>query len=69
MKPIPQPASTFAGRLQRWRKSLGATQLEAAKQLGVPYKTYLNWEQATRVPAPWQQKLLLRSMQSTGSQA
>ena len=34
--------------LKSWRKARGWTQRKAAGQLGVPLKTYQNWEQGHR---------------------
>lgn len=64
MNPIPQPKSSFAGRLQRARQRLDKTQQETAALLEVPHKTYVNWEQAMRTPPSWQQKLLLKALRS-----
>jgi DNA-binding transcriptional regulator YiaG len=65
VRPIPQPATSFAGKLQRWRSRRKLTQEQASRELGVPYKTLVNWEQALRTPPEWQQKLLLRFMKGT----
>jgi DNA-binding transcriptional regulator YiaG len=41
-------ADTFASRLRAWRGS--RLQKEAAYILGVPLKTYVNWEQMRNTP-------------------
>ena len=63
MNPMPQPADSFAGKLQRWREQRGLKQTDAAETLGVPYRTYVNWEQSKRTPPDWQQQMLLMAME------
>ena len=37
-------------KLKKWREAQKLTQVAAAKQLGVPAKTYIDWEQGRRIP-------------------
>lgn len=36
--------------LKQWRNRLGLTQAEHARLLGIPKRTYSNWEKGTRMP-------------------
>jgi transcriptional regulator with XRE-family HTH domain len=47
--PVPPP-NTWAERLVQGRKSIGVTQREAAKQIGVDMSTLARWERAEREP-------------------
>lgn len=41
---------SFKRLLQEQRAVLGITKAEAARRLGVPYRTYQNWELGLRTP-------------------
>jgi DNA-binding transcriptional regulator YiaG len=59
----------FMGKLQAWRNvnvETGRgdfTQVQAAKFLGCPLKTYQDWEQGRCAPAGWVLTLLLIRME------
>ena len=38
--------------LKQWRKELNATQKEMAVFIGVPVRTWMNWEKGDRKPPP-----------------
>ena len=44
------PTSKFGRKLYRWRVSNGWTQAEAAKKLGVNWRTFVRWENGERLP-------------------
>jgi DNA-binding XRE family transcriptional regulator len=48
--PAPSPKG-WADRLVQGRKSIGVTQREAAKRIGVDMSTLARWERAEREPA------------------
>jgi DNA-binding XRE family transcriptional regulator len=48
--PLP-PATSLADRLVRGRESLGLTQKESAKRIGVDPSTLARWERGEREPA------------------
>lgn len=43
-------AMDVSERLLAWRKANGLRQVDAAARLGVPHKTYQNWELGRRHP-------------------
>jgi len=47
--PLPPP-KTWAERLVQGRKSMGVTQRQAAKRIGVDMSTLARWERAEREP-------------------
>ena len=55
--PLPA-AKTLAGRLTRYRVSLGITQKELAKQLGIDPCTLARWERGDRTPTGLYRKLV-----------
>jgi DNA-binding XRE family transcriptional regulator len=57
----PSPAGTaLGGRLRRWRRALGLTQVEAAYDLGVSPDSYQGWEADSYPPSPAMRAMLLR---------
>lgn len=54
---------SFKRRLAEARKALGFSKADAARSLGLPYRTYQNYELGYRVPqSPWLQKKLVESL-------
>jgi DNA-binding transcriptional regulator YiaG len=43
--------STFADDLKEWRSRMGFLQPHAAAWLGIPYRTYQEWEQGRSEPS------------------
>jgi DNA-binding transcriptional regulator YiaG len=57
------PTKTFAQALRRWRKAQGGiTKAEAARRLGVPYRTWQNWELGINEPRGLARRLILESL-------
>lgn len=46
-----KPSTPLASEMKEWRQSLKLTQAGAAEWLGVPLRTYQEWEQSRRDPA------------------
>ncbi|HIU79208.1 MAG TPA: helix-turn-helix domain-containing protein [Candidatus Avilachnospira avicola] len=44
------------------RMEAGLTQAELAEWLGIPKRTIENWEQGSRKPSPWLEKLLIEKI-------
>jgi DNA-binding transcriptional regulator YiaG len=40
----------FAALVRRWRKARGLSRPQAAKRLGIPYRTIQSWELGDRTP-------------------
>lgn len=45
--------------VMQWRLKAGLTQQEVADKLGIPKRTLENWEQGTRTPSEWTEKLVI----------
>jgi DNA-binding transcriptional regulator YiaG len=56
--------SSFAAALRSWRKGRRLTQQDAARLLGVPLRTWQNWEIGWRTPPPYRQRLVIRALGS-----
>ncbi len=48
--------------IKELRLKLGITQAELSKKLGVPLKTWVNWEQGKSNPVSWARKLLVKEL-------
>ena len=48
--------------IKELRLKLGVTQAKLSKELGVPLKTWVNWEQGLRQPVPWAKRLLIKEI-------
>lgn len=48
--------------IKELRLKLGITQAELSKKLGVPLKTWVNWEQSKSNPVSWARKLLVKEL-------
>jgi DNA-binding transcriptional regulator YiaG len=44
------PGTDFAGLVLKWRMARNLTQPKAATVLGVPYRTFQDWEAGRRTP-------------------
>jgi len=51
-------------RLREIRKNIGMTQEQMADFLGVPYRTYQNWELGTNEPPEWAFNMILEKISS-----
>ncbi len=60
-------ATTWGGQLKALREAKGLKQWQAAKALGVPLRTYQNWEQGHRDAQ--QPRLLLTRMDQARTKA
>lgn len=49
--------------IKELRLKLGVTQAEISKKLGVPLKTWVNWEQGLSSPVAWARRLLIKELQ------
>lgn len=48
--------------LKEARTKLGVSQAEISKTLGIPLKTWVNWEQGLSSPVSWARKLLVKEL-------
>ena len=61
---ISEPTGDFAADLRQLRKDLGLTQTRAAALLGVPMRTYQDWEGSEHNPPPYVQRMALITLQA-----
>ena len=54
----------FAGTVRRWRRLRELTQRDAAKRLGVPYRTFQAWELGARTPRGIAKWLIVARLQT-----
>lgn len=52
----------FRAAVRRWRQQLGLTQPEAAKRLGVPFRTFQAWELGARTPRGIAKRLIIATL-------
>lgn len=48
--------------IAKWRKAAGLTQKEMSDIFEIPKRTIENWEQGSREPAPWAEKLVVAEL-------
>lgn len=56
------PRHSFAAKLRAARRTRTQNQHEAARALGVPLGTYVQWEQGRFVPGTFKQRAVLEKM-------
>lgn len=56
-------AENDTNEIKELRLKLGVTQAEISKTLGVPLKTWVNWEQGLSSPVSWARRLLIKELQ------
>lgn len=54
---------TFSEKLKSARAETGLSQVKASAALGVPRRTYENWEAGSRVPAEYVQESVLKKLE------
>ena len=54
---------SIGDELKEARAKLGVSQAEISKTLGVPLKTWVNWEQGLSSPVSWARRLLMKELQ------
>jgi DNA-binding transcriptional regulator YiaG len=45
-----KPGETLPDLLKKWREAKGLTKADAARTLGIPYRTLQDWELGNRTP-------------------
>jgi DNA-binding transcriptional regulator YiaG len=56
----------FSDALRSWRARRKLTQAVAARLIGVPIRTWQNWEIGWRVPRQYHQRLVLEAIRRLG---
>lgn len=51
-----------ANQIKQARTEAGLTQREMSDALGIPLRTIQGWEEGTRTPAPWIEKLIVKEL-------
>ena len=51
-------------RIKQARTEAGLTQREMSDALGIPRRTIQGWEEGTRTPAPWIEKLVVKELKT-----
>ena len=51
-------------RIKQARTEAGLTQREMSDALGIPLRTIQCWEEGTRTPAPWIEKLVVKELKT-----
>ena len=54
----------FAGRILRARLNRAMSQAQAARELGVPLRTFCSWERGERVPATYTRLTMLSRLKN-----
>lgn len=49
-------------QIKQVRTEAGLTQREMSDALGIPLRTIQGWEEGTRTPAPWIEKLIVKEL-------
>ena len=51
-------------RIKQARTEAGLTQREMSDALGIPLRTIQGWEEGTRTPASWIEKLVVKALKT-----
>jgi len=54
----PEQNKPFPRLLRRYRRKHGLTRADASRRLGVPYRTWQDWEAGRHTPRGWALKLI-----------
>ena len=51
-------------QIKQARTEAGLTQREMSDALGIPLRTIQGWEEGTRTPTPWIEKLVVKALKT-----
>ena len=61
-KPKPKRKPKFADIVRDWRESRNLSKVQAAQRLGIPYRTFQDWELGNRTPRGIARSLIIRKL-------